>query len=784
MKRYCFFLHLFAVVVLHAQTDIGGIVNDYAQILSIRSSKNELTLSDATAFHVGENVIVIQMQGALIDTIPGPGYGKLTAYQHAGRFERNVISRVTGNVITLRNRFSQAYSVGSGLQIVRMPSYVSARVRSTLTCPPWNGQTGGVLAIEVADTLYLEANADVSGCGFRGGQPGSYAQWFPSNGTDPKAWATNDSCCFSERGEGIAESPYLRGAAPAANGGGGGASEVHGGGGGAHVGCGGDGADVVMWWGNHDFGRAALPLSYATGFNRIFMGGGGGAGPRRSMPNEGTASGGRGGGIMIIDVPVIIGSNGSGLRANGEDGSGSLAAGGGGGAGGAIMTTATDIINVPQLQCTGGRGGTPVTSAARLCKGPGGGGGGGVVLLGTLNPLNLNPSAYTGGDGGQQLDDTCKAVQGKPACGGTVLYNTRINEDTVAFRQPLLVVRSDTSVCAGSSVHLSGKSTVPVSWRRGDARLCDACDSTTTVVDSTTTFTAIATYSDGTSDSASVLVTVYATPPISLIAPPPICPGDSALITAPAGYVSYAWSSGDTTVAIVVRAPGTYRVNVIDSNGCYTSASTELLYQALNVLTVDSIASGATDFIDVPSVYVFERSFVDVDVRSIEDTDVVIHRATMQRGLEISVPISLFPIVIQPRSTASVRVYAMSERPGDFADTMHLQSGCGAYDVPLRTRTWETPAYTRCRVRVTSAGEQERLLPPQVVMDAYTVEIDGVPFGTFEWTLFTLHGAVVSHGSVQASSVTRIAMDQMQHGAFVVSLRWEGGRAAGLVLKP
>lgn len=759
-------------------------MNDYAAVVSIRSSKNELTVTNPSAFAQGNAVILIQMQGASIDTVPGPTYGRLRSYNNSGRFERNVISRVMGNVITLRNRLSQAYTVGNGLQIVRMPQYTSAHVTSPLTCSPWNGSTGGVVAIAVVDTLYLDASVDVSARGFRGGWPGGDSAFAPSNGTNTRSWASNDPCCFSERGEGIAESPYVYGSAPAANGGGGGAMEVHGGGGGAHVGCGGDGADVVSWWGNHAFGRAALPLSYATGYNRIFMGGGGGAGPRRSIANEDTAAGGRGGGIIIIDVPVIVGSNSAGLKTNGGDGRGSFASGGGGGAGGAIMTTATTIVNVPQLQCTGGRGGTPMLHRMRLCAGPGGGGGGGVILLGTLNPLNLNPSAYTGGNGGLQLGDTCAAVQGKQGCSGTVLYNTVINEDTVAFRQPLLVVRTDTTVCAGATVMLRGKSTVPVSWWQGGELLCDSCDSVGVKVDTTTMFTAVATYADKTSDSATVLVSIFLTPPITLTPPPPICPGDSAVIVAPSSYVRYAWSTGDTTSTIVVGLPAVYSVTAIDSNGCATTASATLLYQSLNVLTVDAIASGATAAIHVPAAYVVERACLGIEVRSIADTNVIIHRATMQRGVELSVPISQFPLILPPRSTATIQVCAMSELPGDFADTVHLQSGCGVYDVPVTTQSWETPAFTRCRVRVTGPGERELYLPPQIVMDAYSMDRNVLWSGTLVWTLLTVQGAVVCSGQQDTSASFTIPLNNTARGTYIIALQWVGGRAAGLVLMP
>lgn len=47
-----------------------------------------------------------------------------------------------------------------------------------------------------------------------------------------------------------------------------------------------------------------------------------------------------------------------------------------------------------------------------------------------------------------------------------------------------------------------------------------------------------------------------------------ICDGDSAVLEADPGFMNYVWSSGGTSQRIVVRAPGTYTVTVMNSFGC------------------------------------------------------------------------------------------------------------------------------------------------------------------------------------------------------------------------
>jgi len=47
-----------------------------------------------------------------------------------------------------------------------------------------------------------------------------------------------------------------------------------------------------------------------------------------------------------------------------------------------------------------------------------------------------------------------------------------------------------------------------------------------------------------------------------------LCPGDSAILVAPTGFVLYRWNTGETTRQIVVKQGNTYAVEVFDAQGC------------------------------------------------------------------------------------------------------------------------------------------------------------------------------------------------------------------------
>lgn len=70
--------------------------------------------------------------------------------------------------------------------------------------------------------------------------------------------------------------------------------------------------------------------------------------------------------------------------------------------------------------------------------------------------------------------------------------------------------------------------------------------------------------------------------PLPLIEPPGphlLCVGDSILLTVPGPYVSYNWSTGETSDQIMVRQGGNYTVTVVDINGCEGTSPPVLITQ-------------------------------------------------------------------------------------------------------------------------------------------------------------------------------------------------------------
>jgi MYXO-CTERM domain-containing protein len=410
-----------------------------ASAATLNPSLNPLPVVASDPLAAGDLLLVIQMQGATIDTSnpASPTWGQVTSLGDAGNFEFLEVASVAGNVITTTCGLKHSYSAAGGVQVIRVPQFTSLTLpaTSTITAPAWNGTTGGVVAIRVQNTATLNGNINVTGLGFR---PGVADNASAAANVDTTTYASAIDTAGGGKGEGIAGllTQYGRGAP--ANGGGGGNAHNAGGGGGAnarvagqatwtgqgvmrttgvtggaaawpldpgHVAAGGltnsegggrggytysdanldaltVGPNNAAWNGNQRRERGGLggrPLDNSA-TSRIFMGGGGGNGDAN---NGSQGLGGRGGGIVFLLANAVAGSgaiaaNGAnGATANSGNGSGD--APGGGGGGGSIVVQAIATFDNVDLSADGGVGGLQDVNNGTEAEGPGGGGGGGFI---------------------------------------------------------------------------------------------------------------------------------------------------------------------------------------------------------------------------------------------------------------------------------------------------------------------------------------------------------------------------------------------------------------------
>jgi hypothetical protein len=389
------FVWLATTTLSNAQTNISGVVNDYTNVSAIDYIGNHITVGSASSFSIGDRVLVIQMQGATIDQSQSSTFGSISNYNNAGNYELQTICDIQGQNIYLTYDLVNMYDPAGSLQLIRVPVYSSATISGgNLTSQAWNGTTGGVVVLEVTGNLDFGTNdIDVSGLGFRGGTAvtsGQNCSW-SLDASYYSSYSSTDQKAL--KGEGITGSINSKecGRGPQANGGGGG---------GANYGKGGKGGERIkrsLFVCGAYAGVDSRSLASGYSANRIFMGGGGGAGHVNNTVHVGE-HGKNGGGIVIIKAGSITG-NGQTIYANGISHTNWAAndGGGGGGAGGSVFIHSGSYTGNLNINVNGGHGAYVYNTGTSNCNGPGGGGGGGVVYLNASSvPASVNVSSAAG----------------------------------------------------------------------------------------------------------------------------------------------------------------------------------------------------------------------------------------------------------------------------------------------------------------------------------------------------------------------------------------------------
>lgn len=431
MKALYTFLSLFLSLQLFA-TEIGGVINQYTKVVADGGCRNSVKVSNPELFGVGEEVIIIQMQGAVIDESNTAAFGTVTDLNNTGNFERAQILEIVEDTVYFYFDLVKSYDFTSKVQLVSLPVYSNiVDITSTLTCAPWNGETGGVLAFSSIGTTSFTDSIDVSGKGFRGGNqhenPGNACSWLLAS---PDYYYPNTSWEAASKGEGIALPITGKefGKGPSANGGGGGNDHNSGGAGGANGGTGGKGAENddpgLFTCIGFDPGIGGIALPYSS--NVAFMGGGGGAGHGN---NDLSSGGANGGGIVIFIGNDITGPNqvinakgANAAMTGGGDGAGA------GGAGGTVLLDVTNTSTFLKVNVNGGNGGDVDDESYNRCHGPGGGGAGGVVRSSnSLSSVELN---LNGGNAGLILNSTAACNNTN---GGALNGNTGLSQENLTF---------------------------------------------------------------------------------------------------------------------------------------------------------------------------------------------------------------------------------------------------------------------------------------------------------------------------------------------------------------
>ncbi|MEM9916984.1 MAG: PKD domain-containing protein [Bacteroidota bacterium] len=408
---------------LQAQDSLSNVINSYARVTAIQSSTCAVSLEveDTTGFQKGMDAIILQMKGAVMTESNDADFGNIEDTLSLGRYERIRIDSVSENEIFLFVDLVNEYDPAGKLQLITLPVYQTAIVVDTLRPAPWNGATGGVIALEVTDSLFLNAPIIASGMGFRGGEAKTVS---PNDCSfliiQRSYFYEDDNWRGALKGEGVVDIILGKeaGRGPQANGGGGGNDHNSGGGGGGNLTDGGQGGrnNEPSTFGckgrSPGLGGKAIPLAAAP-----LLGGGGGAGHGN---NDVATDGGNGGGILFLLAGHIF-SNGETLASDGQSPPSTQGdGGGGGGAAGAIVLEIAEISGMLNISLEGGAGGS-IANLPNRCVGPGGGGSGGLLLWDTTQTILEFPTSIALQGGLSGVSGNCGSSPNQATAGAAGL---------------------------------------------------------------------------------------------------------------------------------------------------------------------------------------------------------------------------------------------------------------------------------------------------------------------------------------------------------------------------
>ena len=155
-----------------------------AGLQTVRAGSSTIEVYDPDGQNIGiEKILIIQMQGGTGLSIEqnenSESFGNFIDKGNVGIFEFNYIVSINTNcedpslsVIQLGMPLVNTYLVNQSakFQVVIGVACNTVVLRNNITCPAWNGETGGIIYIEANELIMAAFSIDASGKGFRGGR--------------------------------------------------------------------------------------------------------------------------------------------------------------------------------------------------------------------------------------------------------------------------------------------------------------------------------------------------------------------------------------------------------------------------------------------------------------------------------------------------------------------------------------------------------------------------------------------------------------------------------------
>jgi hypothetical protein len=343
---------------------------------------------------------------------------------------------------------------------------------------------------------------------------------------------------------------------------------------------------------------------------------------------------------------------------------------------------------------------------------------------------------------------------------------------------PNVSAGSNQSVCAGSSVTLSGSGATSYVWNN------NVQNGVAFTPGATQTYTVTGTNANGCSNTAQVTVTVNAlpTPSISYVGSPILCQGSVLALNATAGS-SYLWSNGQTTQTIQATQGGAYTVQVTNANGCVGTSNPVTL--TVNPLPAPSItAQGPTTFCQGGSVVLTSTGATsyswstNATTQSITVTTSGLYQVTVVDNKGCSGSSSAIQVTVLSPPNASITTIGSTALCAGQSTSLSAPVG--------NTYLWSTGATTQ-NITVSTSGSYSVQVTSaagcSATSNAVSITVNPVPIANITAngaTSFCSGGSVVLTASAGASylwntGATTQSLTVNSSGTFNVTVTGAGG---------
>ena len=245
-------------------------------------------------------------------------------------------------------------------------------------------------------------------------------------------------------------------------------------------------------------------------------------------------------------------------------------------------------------------------------------------------------------------------VENQSGCSDSASINVTV------YPNPAVKFDCKTSICPGEiiKIKLTEKYTNYL-WSNQEA-------TSSITVDRADNFSVIVTDSNGCNGFGTITITQNPAAQFKILGEPSICKGSKAILSVDNNFVSYHWSTGDSTKDIIINDPGYYSVDVIDSNGCAGSA--------FKFLTQDSINYTGQIPFNFEDLCTGEQAVKEFILKNWSLTDsLIITDIRPETGNAFSMKLSKqLPIVLASLEETTVKVIFNPHEPVSYSDSTVL----------------------------------------------------------------------------------------------------------------